>query len=223
METNITFDRIGNGKLTYSDDFITTFPKLFSLLKTAHVLDFTINSNKRYRQYIWRLINNKTCGWLCQLEHVFPQHLNLIPEHILLTKTMGGIINYWGGDDFNETLLYANNFLFGIQNSTNSFEWADNYLEACELESLLPLSLADLLTFSQESNGNNTFYHKETKEVFLYAHDGYSPLDITLKADQPKYTIYTYDNIITFNDYVETLAEQWLDNIDSRKPNEQRK
>lgn len=213
----LNFDSIGDASLNLSADFVNNFPKLSALIKNASVIDFTINSNKRYRQFIWQLADNETCGWLCQLEHVVPQDLNLIPEHILLNKTIGGIIEHWGDEDFDETFLYAKNFTFGLQDAINSFEWEESYLESCEEEDSTPIDVSKLLTFSQEANGDNTFYNKETKEVFLFAHDGYSPLDITLVDGQPDCTIYTYDNVKTFNDYVETLADQWQQIIDTRK------
>jgi hypothetical protein len=211
VNQNIHFDNIESGKLALSAEFISTFPTLAALLKTASVLDFTINNNQRFRQYSWALASQQTCGWLCQLEHVIPQDKALIAEHILLVKNMGGIIKTMG--NVGETLLSAKNNLFGLQASFNGLDDEDNYLEACEADDLTPIDLTQIITFAMDANGDCTFYDNNSKKVFLYAHDGYSDFDITLLDSQPEYSIYRYDQIHTFVDYVETLAKQMQQNI----------
>lgn len=206
MSKNIHFNRIDNGKLVLSAEFLSTFPTLAALLNCASVIDFTLNNNQRFRQYIWAIAGNNTCGWLCQLEHVIPQDKLFLPEHILLVKNMGGVIHKWG--DVDETLLSAKNFMFVLQDSFNGLDDEDNYLQNCKTEGYAPIDMSNLITFAMDANGDCTFYNKNTKAVFLYAHDGYSDLDITLVEGQPEYSIYTYTNIKTFSDYVELLAKQ---------------
>jgi hypothetical protein len=206
VNQNIHFDNIESGKLALSAEFISTFPTLAALLKTATVLDFTINNNQRFRQYSWALASQQSCGWLCQLEHVTPQDKAFIAEHILLVKNIGGIVNSWG--NFSETLLTAKNFLFGLQVSFNGIDTEDNYLAACEADDLTPIDLTQVITFAMDANGDCTFYDKNTKKIFLHAQSGYSDFDITLLDNQPEYSIYRYVQIHTFVDYVETLASQ---------------
>lgn len=210
---DIIFSSISDRKVTFSKEFSSLFPELSNLISKASVVDFTINSNRRFRQYIWTKKDGSTNGWLCNLEHCTPQGRNIIEEHELLSKSVGSIIECWTSDEDAkvETFIDNNNFTFSLVDTTKGIAgWEDNYLELCEEESISPLDINDFVTFALEANGNITFYNYKTKEVFYYAHDGYYAFDISLVDKQPEYSIHTIDGVSTFVDYVEQLAKQWL-------------
>lgn len=212
-KNDIVFSTIGGGKFSPSPEFIELFPEMNRLLQSSVVIDFTIDNNQKFRQYIWIKSDKSTVGWLCRLEHCIPQGRNIIDEHALLSCQVGGIIDYWVNKSYEidtDTFIDNNNFTFSLVNSgTGIGGWEKLYLSACENEELVPLDTSDFVTFALEANGNTTFYNKNTKEVFYYAHDGYFPIDIFSINGQPEYTIHKFDGIETFTDYVETLAVQW--------------
>jgi hypothetical protein len=212
-QQNIEFTGFGGGHFSPTNEFKHTFPKMTELLGKALVVDFAINRHQRFRQYIWAQENSKSIGWLCRLEHCVPQGRNIIPEHILLSNTVGGIVEYWIDDkSINvDTFIDNNHFTFSLPDTHSGIGgWEEHYISDCANAGFTPLETKDFVTFALEANGNTTFYHKDTKEVFFFAHDGYSPIDIALLEGQPDYTIHKFDSVTTFVDYAEALATQWL-------------
>lgn len=209
----IAFSGIGTTHFQPSEEFSSKFPNMTQLLKKALVINFIINENQRFREYIWTKNDGSTCGWLCQLEHCIPQGRNIISEHILFSKNVGGILKYWSENKrlLPDSLIDNNVFTFSL---TDTFigigSWEEKYISDCNNNAIKPLNINNFVTFALEANGNTTFYHKDTTEVFLFAHDGYSVFDIIEAEHQPNYTIHKFVNIKTFSDYVEVLATQWL-------------
>lgn len=215
MKNQIIFNTIQDVKLILSEEFVNLFPSMSKLLNKAYKIEFTLNGNQRFRQYIWTSNDGETCGWLCKLEHCIPQGRGIIPEHILLSQTVGGIIDYWVDDASKEqgSLIDANVFTFSLTDSTKGVGGLTNGSnEECQSVAIDAFDPSLFLTFALEANGNTTFYNCQTKEVFVYLHDDYSPFDITpcKDADPSCSAIYRYDKVHTFIDYVETLADQWL-------------
>lgn len=204
----VIFNSIGDGTINLSSEFISLFPQLTQLLSKASKVEFTLNGNQRFRQYIWTNSKGQTSGWLCKLEHCIPQGRNLIDEHILLANTMGGIIDYWVDGNIGQlkSFIQANNFTFCLTDShTGIIGWEDTR-ERCKMKAIASRNVSDYVTFALEANGNSTFYNHKTKEVFVYLHDDYSPFDTEPICDCP---IYRYREAKTFVDYVELLAKQW--------------
>ncbi|HMM04019.1 MULTISPECIES: hypothetical protein [unclassified Dysgonomonas] len=220
MKNNqVIFNGIHDGKITFPKEFATLFPKMTRLLDKAYKIEFTLNGNQRFRQYIWTLNGGNTIGWLCKLEHCVPQGRNIIPEHILLSQNMGGIVEYWLEDNTMEAESFIDNnqFTFSLVDSTVGIGgWEENYADECKSQGIEPMDTSDFLTFALEANGNTTFYNHKTKEVFVYLHDDYSPFGITPHKGHPLCTIYQYDKAPTFVDFVEILAGQWLQVIESK-------
>lgn len=221
MKNNqVIFNEIHDGKMELPSDFASLFPRMTSLLDKAYKVEFTLNSNQRFRQYIWTNGKGGATGWLCKLEHCVPQGRNIIAEHILLSKCVGGIVEYWLDDrtEDADSFIDANEFTFSLVDSTVGIGgWEDNYVNECKEQGVEPLDTSEFLTFALEANGNTTFYSHITKEVFVYLHDDYSPFEITPHKGHPLCTIYQYDKAQTFVEYVETLADQWLQVIQSEK------
>lgn len=214
------FNEIHDGKMAFSQEFTTLFPKMAELLDKAYKVEFTLNGNQRFRQYIWTNDEGGTAGWLCKLEYCVPQGRNIIPEHILLSKSIGGIVEYWLGDrtEDADSFIDANKFTFSLVDSTVGIEgWGDNCVNECKEQGLDSFDTSEFLTFALEANGNTTFYSHKTKEVFVYLHDDYSSFGIIPHKVHPLCTIYQYEKAKSFVEYVETLADQWLHVIQSEK------
>lgn len=210
-QPHINFTNISDGKGTFEKEFQTMFPTLNKLLLKASWIDFTINGNQLYRQYIWTDKQGNTSGWLCHMEHCVPRGRNIIQEHAVLSKNVGTIVQYWmGGHRAIDTFLKANEHTFTLKDAVIGMGgWEENYLAACKSEGIEPLDVNEFVTFALEANGNTTFYNSNTKEVFFFAHDGYSPIDLSIVKGQPEYTIHKFDLVNTFTDYAEQLAHQW--------------
>lgn len=210
----ICFDNIEETELNLPNEFTTTFPLLADLLHRAKVIDFVINGNQRFRQYIWFTPAGNMLGWLCQLEHLIPAEIKFLKEHLLLAKNMGGIIEHWGNED-ESTLLDAKLFNFSLKESTQGInEWEEHYLERCKEREIIPRDTSKFVTFSLESNGVPTFYDIENQQVYSYLFNGYSELRSRPINGHPDYTIYEYQDIKTFNEYIEYLAKEWLSLIE---------
>lgn len=207
MKNQVTFDRIHSVKLDLSKEFKELFPRMTSLLEQASVIDFTLNRNQRFRQYVWTK-NGLSYGWLCKLEHCIPVGRNIIDEHVLFSTNVGGIINYWtDGNKDEDTFIDANEFTFSL---TETF--VGGGLDDCFSRSsgnTGDLNVNSCVTFALEQNGNVTFYNYQTKEIFIYLHDDYSPFEVEPYEVAPPIAIYRYKGVVSFVDYVETLADQW--------------
>ncbi|SHG18983.1 hypothetical protein [Dysgonomonas macrotermitis] len=214
---DIRLSEFKGGHFSPSEDFAKTFPKMASLLQQTLTVDFKINHGLRFRQYIWTRADGSTVGWVCRVDHCVPQGRNIIDEHQLLANELGGIIQTWVDKPYEvkaDTLIKNNNFTFCLSDSAIGFGgWEEKYIEQCKKEGVKPLNSEDFVTFALESNGNATFYHKETKDVYIYLHDGYAPFDNTIVEGQPEYSIHQLDKAKGFVEYVELLASQWLDII----------
>lgn len=208
---NIGFDTMHGANIKFSTEFIQLFPLMTELLEKAKVIEFTINSNQRFRQYIWIHNDGTTSGWLCRLEHCVPQGRNIIPEHILLSQNLGGIINYWSDSKSKETFVDANVFTFSLVDTFKGIGgFEDDYIRKCQEEQINPLDIADFVTFALERDGCVTAYNYKTKEIFMYLLDGYTPFAYSVVDGQPEYTLHQLHSAKTFVEYVEALAEQWL-------------
>lgn len=214
---DICFSDFKGSRFQADEIFAKTFPLMTSLLEKAIILEFNINNNLSFRQYVWTLSDGSTAGWFCRADHCVPVGRNIIPEHSLLAQKVGGIIEYWVDNKHSindKTLIENKKFMFCLADTVKGIGgWEENYKEYCEKEGITPLDSDNYVTFALGSNGNSTFYNYKTKEVFVFLHDGYSPFDFTLVEGQPEYTIHRIDEANTFDQYVELLASQWLDII----------
>lgn len=195
-------------KLTES--FQTTFPKLTSLIQKARVLDLTINKQP-YRLFSWTNKENKSFGWLNKIELAETTNIELIDEHELLLKEIGGIQESYNQPE--PSLTNNQNFLFIKSKCSKGIGgWDDYYEMMCEEENKQKIDYKDFICFVQEANGDVTLYNRNTKEVMLFAHDHCFD-NVDFLEDQPEYTFHTIHGINTFVDYVEILATEWTNEI----------
>jgi hypothetical protein len=201
--------KYSEGQLDLDSEFKTVFKCLSNLLQQARVLDIRLDSNM-YKLLSW---TDKEAlepyGILVKFEDI-NANFNLIYGHKLLLKNMGGIYETYNQRD--EFYIAINqNFIF-LQSEYRQGLYDDRmiYEDLCRSQGAKPVDTENWIMFALEANGNRTFYDPVTEKVFLWAPD-HNFNFITPLLGQPEYTLYTINGINTFTDYVETLAQQWLE------------
>lgn len=193
-------------EIRLSKEFKATFPRLTELIIKSRQT-YLIIDGVNYILFAWDTYNGQICGWLNQQETEEEYTCELIEEHELLIRNIGGI-----RESFNQPEdSYSNNqnFMFiGSECSRGIGDWDDYYSMICEEEGKNQIDFANLLAFVYEANGALTLYDPLTKKVFLFSHD-HSFENIEFMENQPEYTFHTFKNVETFENYVEALAKEW--------------
>ena len=193
-----------------SNKFQDTFPILTNLIQESRKLNLKIN-NQEYRLYSWTNKDNISIGWLNKIESDSTNDFELIEEHELLLKEIGGIQESYSQPE--PSLTNNQNFLFIKSECSKGIGgWDDYYEEMCKEENKQQIDYKDFICFVQEANGDVTLYDKNTKEVFLFAHDHCFD-NVEFLENQPEYTFHKINGIKTFVDYVESLATEWRNEI----------
>jgi hypothetical protein len=192
------------------EEFTTTFPSLSLLIEKARVSNIRID-NKDYILFAWDNKENQICGWLNKIEDGQNKALELIQEHQLLLKNIGGIQESFNNPENsfcnNQNFMFINSECFkGIG------EYEEYYTSACEEENFEKIDFSKFLSFAYEANGALTMYNPRNNEVFLFSHD-HSFNNVNFIKNQPEYTFHSFTNVTTFIDYVEELANQWIEHI----------
>jgi hypothetical protein len=199
-----------NLDINLSDKFQETFPILTNLIQKSRKLKLTIN-NQVYRLFYWTNKDNISIGWLNKIESDKTNEIQLIEEHELLLKEIGGIQESYNQPE--PSLTNNQNFLFiKSEGSKGIGAWDDYYEELCKEENKPQIDYKDFICFVQEANGDLTLYDKTTKEVLLFAHDHCFD-NVEFLENQPEYTFHKINEIETFVDYVENLATEWTNEI----------
>ncbi|MCD0489939.1 hypothetical protein LPB86_16980 [Pedobacter sp. MC2016-14] len=193
-----------------SDNFENTFPVLTALLKQARVLNLKIN-NQLFKLFSWTNKDGSSCGWLNKIEKEDISELQLIEEHKLLLKEIGGIQESYHQPE--ESLCNNQNFMFiESECSLGIGGFEEYYEEMCNEEGKEPIDFKHFICFVEEANGNATVYNPKSKDVFLFAQD-HCFENVESVENQPEYTFYKINDVNNFVDYVETLASEWRNEI----------
>lgn len=199
-----------NLNINLSDKFQVTFPILTTLIQKSRVLNLKIN-NQHYRLFSWTNKDKISIGWLNKIETDQTNEIELIEEHELLLKEIGGIQESYNQPE--PSLTNNQNFLFIKSECTKGIgDWDDYYEMMCEEENKPKIDYKDFICFVQEANGDVTLYDKNTKRVMLFAHD-HSFDNVEFLDNQPEYTFHKINGAETFVDYVESLATEWTNEI----------
>lgn len=207
-----------------SDDFKTTFPLFSKLVSFAEITEVKINDDF-YRLFTWRDKNKEKFGWLGDLKkmpihkrslydskQIYPASSEFLKEHILFIENVGGIAALWDGPEDENFMTWGKDFIFSLS-SCYKFKSQETiyHKDSCWIYETVknPLDISKLLCFSQEGNGNMTFYNTETSEIFLLLTD-HSYEYVTKLEGHPEYSFYTINGVKTFVEYVELLAKQFL-------------
>lgn len=198
------------GSLATSARFRQLFPRFAKLLSLARATTLR-TIDQRYVLVGWTGVEGKSCGWLCPMPSREPRQ-DLYPEHRELLKEFGGIRERWGEPE--DTLLANLNWALTEEDSGSGAEgWYDYYSERCQDLGVVPaLNPEGYLTFALEANGNAAFYHRERGDVILFAPDHNFDYVAPLE-NAPEYTLYRIKGCLTFRDWVEAVADQWLSHV----------
>ncbi len=193
--------------LELSDDFKDLFPKLTELINCSRKTYLRIN-NVPHILFAWNNIDNEIFGWLNKIENLENVPNELSKEHKILLENIGGIQESFNQPE--DSLTNNQNFMFiGTECSFGIGSWNNYYKETCEEENIEPIDNSNLICFVEEANGNMTFYNPITNDIIFFASDHCFD-NITPINGQPEYTFYKYDNVKSFKDYVEKVAEEWI-------------
>ncbi len=201
-------DSINTAKL--SETLKHVFPKLHRLISVSRIQPIKING-KDYILYSWTNGENKSCGWLIEIELKRNNELQMCLEHELLLEEIGGIRESYNQPE--PSLCNNQNFMFiGSECGKGIGEYQEYYDMMCKECGCEKINDEYLISFVQEANGALTLYDQNSQEVYLFSHDHCFD-NVDFLEQQPKYTYHRINGINTFVDYVETLAEEWLNEI----------
>jgi hypothetical protein len=210
IKSNSKIEFLSHNTIRLSEEFRNTFSELSKLIDKSRQTHLTIDK-KKYILFAWDTKEGKICGWLNKQENSDEIKCELIKEHELLLKNIGGI-----QESFNQPEgAFSNNqnFMFlGSACSRGIGDWDDYYSMTCKDEHKEEIDYSDLVAFVYEANGALTLYDPHTRKVLLFSHD-HSFDNVEFIESQPKYTFHTFKNANNFTDYVEELATQWKEVI----------
>jgi hypothetical protein len=204
------FVEVFEGELEVSKACENTFPTLTKLIKKSRILNLKKN-NSNYKLLSWDNDAGKSCGWLIAFESQDVEiRINLLPEHDLLLRTIGGLVETYNPTD--GFLSNSMNFMFVKSKCFSGIgsAWSDFYQLRCLQESSAPLQHENFVIFAAETGGHYVMYDLNNKRVYMFDTDPGLPYLEEIKG-QPQATFYTINGAPTFTDYVELLARQWLE------------
>ena len=197
-------------EMRLSEEFKDTFPKLAELIRKSRQTYLKID-NINYILFAWDTLDGQICGWLNQQETEEEYKCELIEEHELLIRNIGGIRESFNQPE--DSFSNNQNFMFiGSECSRGIGDWDDYYSMTCKEEGKNEIDYSNLLAFVYEANGTLTLYNPSTKKVLLFSHD-HSFENVEFMENQPEYTFHTFKSVVTFEDYVEALAREWIEII----------
>jgi hypothetical protein len=196
--------------LALQDEFINAFPKMARLISKGRATG-VIFKEQRHLLLTWERKAGGACGWFLKIEDTSgDEDLRLSYKHTLLLHSIGGIIETYGG--VNPAFTQNQNFLFlreKCQCGIGSV-WDEFYHIRCQQENAIPVKHDHAIVFAIENANQYTMYDLETEQVLVFVTD--PGQDFLQKIPgQPDATFYTLEGAATFTEYVETLAQQWLD------------
>jgi hypothetical protein len=197
-------------RLFLDADFKKKFPKMAFLVNKARIINIKARDARQYQLFSWDSKAGPLCGWLLQKENNADFNIKLSDSHELLLQNIAGIKGTYNSTDN----MFSNNhnFIFLKSECKHGIGsvWNDFYKIRCTQTASKPIIHDNLLVFASEHGNQYTMYHPDNESIIVFMTDpGYTYLK---QIDgQPYATFFTINGVHTFTDYVETLAQQWLD------------
>lgn len=184
-----------------------SFPSLSRLLSLATVTDI-LSGGESYELLAWDFAGDQRGGWLCPSPAARPS-TDLFLAHQHLVREFGGISELFNGPD-----TWLSNHEEALKNNPPHCDatFIEHFAELLDEGTVWPIDQKDFYAIATEANGNTTLCHRLTGDVVLWAPDHDFDHIVTL-AGLPEYTLYRINGAPTFNNWVEAIAEQWLDAI----------
>lgn len=210
LNSNSKVEFLEQNEIRLGEEFRSTFPRLTELISKSRQTYLKID-NVNYILFAWDTHDGEICGWLNQQENEEEYKCELIKEHQLLLRNIGGIRESFNQPE--DSFTNNQNYMFiGSECSRGIGDWDDYYSMTCEEEGKNQIDYSNLLAFVYEANGALTLYDPLTKKAFLFSHD-HSFENVEFMENQPEYTFHTFKSVETFEDYVEALATEWIEII----------
>lgn len=192
--------------LVLSTSFQKTYPRLSLLLRKAAMVKVA-----QGELFLWNEKESSAyMGWLCEGKVTAGFHPNFMEAHQILVETIGGITKTFC-QNCALRLDLSQNFMFTPQHCKHGLgRTRPVYEDVCARQGCTPIPTEHLVMFAFEAGGIRSFYDPETMEVLVFAPD-HNDEYLKMVPGQPELTFHTIAGVRTFTDYVETLAQQWLD------------
>jgi hypothetical protein len=185
-------------------DAAELFPKLNLLLQRASVAEVALG-RECYELFGWTNARGERLGWLCMPPADMPSP-GLHESHCALLRCFGGIVERFNEPE--DTWLLNLNEALTERVATS----ADPDAYAAVFDGPLPINAESYYPIAIEANGNTTLCHRESGQVLLFAPD-HSFDHVTVLQGCPDYTLYTVNGAGNLRDWVETIAQQWLQHV----------
>lgn len=197
-------------RFVFSSEVEQQLPLLTKLLQCSSVTRININGVE-HDLLSWNSLDGYRMGWLTLAPNRITNKAEIVGLHEQLLACFGGVI-----ERFNEPeqtwLLNTNDFLT-IKEASNDAAFIEDYDWAFEDEGVqIPIDPEEFYCVLREVNGNTTICHKKTGRIILFAAD-HSFDHITPMKGCPEYTLYDITGSENFITWVESIAQQWLDEI----------
>ena len=189
--------------------FGALFPNLEQLLKEAFVASIDLDGSG-YVLFTWQRKDDSFCSWLSPAPSIVPP-TSLYANHQVLLASFGGIVER--SNEPTWWVLNHNDALTEREARQDATFISRDYAWAFETASVaIPIELKQFYSIAQEANGNNTFCHRTSGEVILFAHDHAFDY-VEVFPGCPDYTLYRFRGAQRFGDWVNTIARQWRDGL----------
>jgi hypothetical protein len=188
--------------------FRSRFPELNELLCRARMSEITLPKGT-HLLFAWGDIDRGIRAWLSP---VAPKIVSskAAPDHQLMLECFGGIV-----DRFNEPsdnwLMNHNEALVASEverdaSFMTSYSWA---FEEC---GGIPIDMSAYYPAAWEANGNCVLCSRENGQLLFFAPD-HCDEDLIPYDSCPMFTLHTKRYASSFQEWVETIAVQWLNAI----------
>lgn len=196
------------GKWQAPKPIVRTFPRFADLLGRAYTSNVSVG-RRDYVLFSWEG-DYGISAWLSPRPSRLPAD-ELLPAHRDLLTVFGGIVER--SNEPETTWLLNTNESLSIEEASNDASFMTAYAWAfADVPGGIPIDLEAHYSISREANGNNTFCHRQSGDVVLFAPD-HSFDDVEPLEGCPPYTLYRRRGGAAFVDWVETVAGQWSASI----------
>ncbi|MEM9775208.1 MAG: hypothetical protein AAF902_11560 [Chloroflexota bacterium] len=188
-----------------SDSFKAKFPLMSQLLFKARVTPIKAGGND-YLVIGWLESDSRTV-WLCHAPQSNVSHLH--PDHQLLAAVMGGISQFVESVNSRLANLYWA-LLLSQEKIVPNFDVPISRFAANA--DMPKFDFDQYYVVAYEANGSQTICHRESGELLMICHDPSG--QITPLPNWPRNTFFTLDECATFQEWVEGLAAEYLEEME---------
>lgn len=193
-------------------DLQRQFPRLVQLLVRARVTPVRV-ADQQYQLFTW-LEGADTRSWLTRPPAAEVPR-GLFSAHVDLLGSFGGIVERV--EPLESSWLLSQLEVLTLREAVHDASFIASFIREywafADAGVQIPIEPAEYYTIAREGNGNLTLCHRTTGAVILFAPD-HAFKHVTPLAGCPKYTLYELNGAKYFVDWVNVIAEQWLEGLE---------